>query len=112
MPCAYSLNSKKMKLLIVLGMQEHQSDLTKMFKANNTPIFSKVDVEGFKTGSKQVDLANWFGDSIDGDMSVMYIAFVQSENADSMMEKVKDFNSDEDRMAPLHAFQLPVDKFV
>jgi hypothetical protein len=101
-----------MKLLIVLGMQEHQADLTKMFKVNNTPIFSKVDVEGFKTGNNQVDLANWFGDSIDGDMSVMYIAFVQKENAESMMEKVKAFNSNEDRIAPLHAFQLPVEKFI
>lgn len=101
-----------MKLLIVLGMQEHQADLNKMFKTNNTPIFSKIDIEGFKTESKQIDFSNWFSDSLDGDMSVMYIAFVQKENAESMLAKITVFNADEDRIAPLHAFQLPVEKFI
>jgi len=101
-----------MKLLIVLGMQEHQANLKKMFKETNTPIFSKLEVEGFKTGSKQVDLANWFGDSIDGDMSIMFFAFVPEKNANNIMEKVAEFNADEDRIAPLHAFQLPVEKFI
>jgi hypothetical protein len=101
-----------MKLIIVLGMQEHQTDLSKMFKDANTPIYSKVNVEGFKTGSKQVDLANWFGDSIDGDMSIMFFAFVPKQNAENIMKKVTEFNADENRISPLHAFQLPVEKFI
>jgi len=101
-----------MKLLIVLGMQEHQADLNNMFKESNTPIYSKLDVEGFKTGSKQVDMANWFGDSIDGDLSIMFFAFVPKQNAENIMGKVKEFNADENRISPLHAFQLPVEKFI
>lgn len=101
-----------MKLIIVLGMQEHQADLSKMFKEANTPIYSKMDVEGFKTGSKQVDMSNWFGDSVDGDMSIMFFAFVPENNAENIIEKVKAFNNNENRMAPLHAFQLPVEKFI
>jgi len=101
-----------MKLLIVMGMQEHQAELSKMFKESNTPIYSKLDVEGCKTGSKQVDMANWFGDSINGDLSIMFFAFVPKQNADNILKKVTQFNADEDRIAPLHAFQLPVEKFI
>lgn len=93
-------------------MHEHQEQLNQLFKNADIPIFSKVDVEGFKSGSKQVDLSNWFGDGIDGYLSVMYFAFVPKQNAENIMEKVKTFNADEDRMAPIHAFELPVDKFV
>lgn len=101
-----------MKLLIVLGMQEHQTELSKMFKESNTPIYSKLDVEGFKNGGKQVDMANWFGNSIDGDLSVMFFAFVPKQNAESILEKVIKFNANQNRISPIHAFQVPVEKFI
>lgn len=101
-----------MKLLIVLGVEEHQTALSKIFKEANTPIYSKVDVEGFKTGSKQIDMSNWFGDSVDGDMSTMFFAFVPKQNVDSILEKVSEFNNNENRISPLRAFQLPVEKFI
>ena len=101
-----------MKLIIVLGMVEHEKAIAKMFKESNIPIYSKVDIEGIKSGQKQVDLSNWFGSDEDTDLSIMFFAFIANGNADALYQKVAEFNKDEHRMAPLHAFQLPVEKFI
>jgi hypothetical protein len=101
-----------MKLIIVLGMHEHQDQLSELFKKSEIPIFSKVDVEGFKSGSKQVDMSNWFGGGIDANSSILFFAFVPKNLAEIIIEKVTIFNSDENRISRLHAFQLPVEKFV
>ena len=101
-----------MKLIIVLGMVEHEKEIAKMFKESNIPIYSKVDIEGIKSGQKQIDLSNWFGSDEDTDLSIMFFAFIANGNADALYQKVEAFNTNEDRIAPLHAFQLPVEKFI
>jgi len=101
-----------MKLIIVLGMVDHQKKLSKMFKDANIPIFSKIDVEGFKSAQKQVDMSNWFGGDENSDMSTMFFAFVPKNNAEQIIKQVQGFNQNEDVISPLHAFQLPVEKFV
>ena len=101
-----------MKLIIVLGVHEHQEQLSELFKEAGIPIFSKVDVEGFQSGSKQVDMSNWFGGGIDANSSILFFAFVPKQLAEIIIEKVRTFNSDENRISPLHLFQLPVEKFI
>lgn len=101
-----------MKLIIVLGMVEHEKKIAKMFKESNIPIYSKVDIEGIKSGQKQIDLSNWFGSDEDTDLSIMFFAFIANGNAELLYEKVAEFNANEDRIAPLHAFQVPVEKFI
>lgn len=101
-----------MKLIIVLGMVEHENKIAKMFKESNIPIYSKVDIEGVKSGQKQVDLSNWFGSGVDADLSIMFFAFIANGNADALYQKVEEFNANENRISPLHAFQVPVEKFI
>lgn len=101
-----------MKLIMVLGVKEHEKELTKLFRDSNIPIFSKVDVEGLKSGEHQVDLSNWFGSDEDTDLSIMFFAFIANGNAETLYQKVEEFNANEDRIAPLHAFQLPVEKYI
>lgn len=101
-----------MKLIIVLGMVEHEKKIANMFKDANIPIFSKVDVEGIKSGKHQIDLTNWFGSDQDTDLSIMFFAFIANGNAELLFQKVKEFNAIDERIAPLHAFQLPVEKFI
>lgn len=101
-----------MKLLIVLGIHEHQTKVAEIFKESGIPNFSKVDVEGFKSGSTNVNISNWFGGAIDSNMSIMFFAFVPQQNAEKIIKKVLDFNVEDVRLSPLHAFQLPVEKFI
>ena len=93
-------------------MVEHEKKIAKMFKDSNIPIYSKVDIEGIKSGQKQVDLSNWFGGGVDADLSIMFFAFIADCNAEALYQKVEEFNKDEDRISPLHAFQVPVEKFI
>ena len=92
-------------------MLDHEEELRKIFKDSNTPIYSKLDVKGYKIKSENLDFANWFGDSIDGDRSVMFFAFVPKENMEMIFDRVRAFNDQDDRVFPLHAFQMPVEKF-
>ena len=101
-----------MKLIIVLGMAEHEKEIATIFKNSNIPIYSKVDIEGIKSGQKQVDLSNWFGSDEDTDLSIMFFAFIANGNTELLYGKVAEINANEDRIAPLHAFQLPVEKFI
>lgn len=101
-----------MKLIIVLGVAEHDIEIAKIFKNSNIPIYSKVDVEGVKSVQNQVDLSNWFGGDEDADLSIMFFAFVANGNAKMLYDKVTEFNKKEERLAPLHTFQLPVEKFI
>lgn len=101
-----------MKLIIVLGVKEHENDIKKMFSDSKIPIFSKVDVEGIKSKEDQLDLTNWFGSEIDSDLSIMFFAFIANGNAEMLFDKVKEFNANENCVAFVHAFQMPVEKYV
>ena len=101
-----------MKLIIVLGIKEIQEELNKVFKDMKIPIFSKVDIEGFKTEEKIADMSNWFGNHQESDFSVMFFAFVHEKDADTILKGINDLNLNKDRIRPFHAFQMPVEKFV
>jgi hypothetical protein len=101
-----------MKMLVVLGMKEHEKQIVKMFKKSGVPVFSRINVEGLKSGNEQADLSNWFGGGLDTDLSTMFFAFVSKQNSEIVMENVVKFNADENRISHLHAFQLPVEKYI
>ena len=101
-----------MKLIIVLGIKEIQGELNKVFKDMKIPIFSKVNVEGFKTEENIVDISNWFGNHKESDFSVMFFAFVNAKDANKILNGINQLNLNKDRIRPFHAFQMPVEKFV
>ncbi|MEO9804939.1 MAG: hypothetical protein ABJF04_16905 [Reichenbachiella sp.] len=101
-----------MKLIIALGIKELQKELSQVFKDNKIPIFSKVNIEGFKTEDNEVDMTNWFVKDVHADFSVMFFAFVPAGQADSILKAIDDLNLSRKRVNAFHAFQLPVEKFV
>lgn len=101
-----------MKLIIVLGIKEHENDIKNIFSNSNIPIFSKVDVEGLKSKENQLDLTNWFASDVDADLSIMFFAFISNGNAELLFNSVKKFNANENCVAHVHAFQMPVENYV
>ncbi|MEQ6122213.1 hypothetical protein [Reichenbachiella sp. MALMAid0571] len=101
-----------MKLIIVLGIKEIQGELNKVFKEMKIPIFSKVDIEGFKTEENVADMSNWFGNHKESDFSVMFFTFVHTKDADAILKDINKLNLSKNRIRPFHAFQMPVEKFV
>jgi hypothetical protein len=101
-----------MKLIIVLGIKEFQEELNTVFKELMIPIFSKVDIEGFKTEDNTVDISNWFGQDENSDFSVMFFAFVPENKANMLMKVIEGLNLSKKRTRSFHAFQMPVEKFV
>ncbi|MFA8435914.1 MAG: hypothetical protein ACEPOZ_15460 [Marinifilaceae bacterium] len=102
-----------MKVVIVLCVKEFHDELEKIFSELNVLAYSETDVRGFKQESNQLeDVPNWFGSEMNYYNSVVSFSFVTKEQAESVLNRVADFNRSLDCCSPMHAFMLNVEKTV
>ncbi|MDW3211423.1 MAG: hypothetical protein R8N23_16250 [Reichenbachiella sp.] len=101
-----------MKQVIVLSIKDYESEIQKILKGIEIPIFSKVDIDGCRNAKRGVDLTNWFANSVDSDFSVMYFAFVASDVADQILDAIECWNESKGSQNPMHAFIQPVERIV
>lgn len=99
-----------MKLIIVLSLEAMQKDLERLFNDQGVPVYSEVDIQGFRTSQTQA--TGWFGGKNLGVYSLMQFAFVPESQASAFLEAVRAFNETQDEEHPVHAFQVPVEAFV
>lgn len=102
-----------MKLIIVLSLESARKDLEQIFKAQAIPVYSEVDVQGFRTTPAGAALGNnWFGSKSMGVYSLMLFAFVPKEQAEGLRTALSKYNQEQASDHPVHAFQLPVEAFI
>lgn len=102
-----------MKLIAVFCIEEYKREVKKIFIDNNVPVFSGVDIRGFRIPDKSLpNGANWFSDHSEYEHSVLNFAFVNAEQADKMLEAIKQTNQSAEMERPIHAFQMNVEKYV
>jgi len=101
-----------MKLIVVMGIAEYSRDVRKILVKQNIPIFSEMEMEGYRVDSDKSVEDNWFADRDRGIYSRVYLAFVDSEQADHLMNAVHEYNDEhkDHGMHPVRAFQLNVEK--
>ena len=49
-----------MKLLLILCIEEHEKEVRKLLRSQKVPMYSEVDVQGFKNENGNTDVSNWF----------------------------------------------------
>ena len=103
-----------MKLIVVMSIAEYSRDVRKILVKQNIPIFSEMEMEGFRVDKEKSIEDNWFADRDRGIYSRVYLAFVDSEQADHVLNAVHKYNDDhkDHEMHPLRAFQLNVEKTI
>lgn len=101
-----------MKQVIVLSVVDFEAELQSVLKGLKIPVFSKVNISGYRDVQQNADQANWFASSSDPDFSVMYFAFVADEVADQILSAIADWNQDQETSSPMHAYQLDVERSV
>lgn len=102
-----------MKLIIVLSDDSYSDETAKIFSKAHIPIFSEMDIRGFKTKKKEgADLMNWFASAKYPAYSSMNFAFVNKGQEEELFSEIEDFNKNFPEHAPIHAFVLNVEKFV
>lgn len=102
-----------MKLIIVLSDDSYADETAKIFSKAQIPVFSEMDIRGFKTKkTAEPDLTNWFASAKYPAYSSMNFAFVNEGQEEELFAEIGNFNKNFPKHAPIHAFVLQVEKFI
>ncbi|BDD03776.1 hypothetical protein [Aureibacter tunicatorum] len=101
-----------MKLVIILGVVNHQKSIRKMLMNMGLAIFSEIDVKGFKSTVLAKLEDNWFGHGENEVNSTVNFSFVSDSETDRIVQAVKDFNGNNNTSTPIKYFELNVGRYV
>ena len=101
-----------MKLLVVLSVSETTKDVKRILINHKVPVYSEVDMEGFRVKPPLADKTNWFAQGKYGVFSKLFFTFCEENNVSDVLKAITDFNQqhEDSKQYPLHAFQLNVEK--
>lgn len=101
-----------MKLVIVTAVQEFHNDILKLFKKANIENFSESTIDGYKSTNGFVVTPNWFGSNKGVNESNMFFSFTEETQIDTLLELIKEFNTNLETNNPLRAVVLPIEKSI
>jgi len=99
-----------MKLLLLTALKEFEKDIKQIFKKLGVKSFSYRDVNGFKDSSEEVMEDNWFASNMQENESVLFYAFVEKGNVETVFGKVADFNEKQNMESHIHLAMLNIEK--
>jgi len=101
-----------MKLVIVTAVEEFEKEVLKIFKKANIENFSSSDIDGHKNVPQLLKASSWFSAEKNGNESIMFFSFTESEKIDGLFVLIEDFNKNIETNNPLKAIVLPVERFI
>lgn len=101
-----------MKKIVVLIPKAYEEILSEIFSGLKVPVFSKMDIEGYKNSRHEVDVSNWFARGSDYDFSVMFFAFVTEDIANKTLDAIALWNKENVNKNPMHAYMLSVERSI
>ena len=99
-----------MKLLLITAVAEFAKEVKQILKKTNVKAYSYKEVKGYRNASEEAIESNWFGTEMNENDSVLFYAFVSSENVDSVCEAVKGFNAKQETQSRIHVAVLNIEK--
>jgi len=108
------MKSKEMKIVAVLGLKEYEQELKKLFKNVKIPVFSEIDIRGFRMSDDQNRSgSNWFAHPAEHSMfSVLHFVFLEAKEAERILAAIEEFNNSSKIERTVHAYMLDVEKMV
>ncbi|WP_420579704.1 hypothetical protein [Reichenbachiella sp.] len=101
-----------MKQVTILSIKDFEAELQAVLKGLEIPVFSKVNIDGYKNTRRSADLSNWFAGSIRSDFSVMYFSFVNDDVANKILDAIQVWNAEMGSQNSMHAYLLPIERSV
>jgi len=99
-----------MKLLLITAVKEFEKDIKQILKKSGVKSFSYRDVNGFKDSSGDSMEANWFATNMQENESVLFYAFVEKGNVDTVFGIVAEFNEKQKTASHIHLAMLNIEK--
>lgn len=99
-----------MKLVVITAIAEFDKEVKKMLKEAKVLSYSYRDVKGYRDSTEDAVETNWFGSEMNETESVVFFAFVQKQNVDTLFSLVQKFNSKQETLSHIHTAVLSVEK--
>ena len=95
-----------MKLVVITVIAEFDKTVKKMLKEANVLSYSYRDVKGYRDSTEDAVETNWFGSEMNETESIVFFAFVEKQNIDTLFDLVAKFNSKQETVSHIHKTQL------
>ena len=101
-----------MKMVVIMSVDAYASTLEKMYAEHQVPVFSELNIEGFRLDEPDVSRENWFGRTHTALYTKLTFAFVSDDKSTELLAAVDEYNRDQSGISPIRAFQMQVEKSV
>lgn len=103
-----------MKLVAVMSLDTYRDDLHTLLREREVAVFSEIDIEGYHQGPSKGSGASpaWFGKGTPPTDSTLTWAFLDDDQADTLLTAVADFNEQRNLERPVRAFEMDVERAV
>lgn len=91
-----------MKLLLITAITEFENDVKNILVKSGAKSFTYHHVRGFKNDDHKNVLENWFASSYLETESLLFTVFVSAENSVQILEKIKEFNAEQESLSNIH----------
>lgn len=99
-----------MKLVVITAIAEFDKEVKKMLKEAKVLSYSYRDVKGYRDSTEDAVETNWFGSEMNETESIVFFAFVEKQNVDTLFDLVGKFNSKQETLSHIHTAVLSVEK--
>lgn len=101
-----------MKLVILTAIKEFEKEIKQILIQSQTKVFSYLPATGYKDISLESFNENWFGEEINEDESIIFLAFVPIDYVNNIYEKVEKFNANDEFTSRIHVATIELEKSI
>ena len=98
-----------MKLLIITSISEFEKDIKQMLVKANVKNFSYKEVMGYHNTSDEAIGDNWFATEMNENESILFYAFVPSENVALVFNSINEFNAIQESTSKIHVASVNIE---
>lgn len=98
-----------MKLLIITSISEFEKEIKQMLVKANVKNFSYKEVIGYHNTSDEALGDNWFATEMNENESILFYAFVPSENVEMVFNAINEFNGKQETLSKIHVATVNIE---
>ena len=98
-----------MKLLIITSISEFEKEIKQMLVKANVKNFSYKEVIGYHNTSDEAIGDNWFATEMNENESMLFYAFVPSENVEMVFNAINEFNGKQETLSKIHVSTVNIE---
>jgi len=98
-----------MKLLIITSISEFEKEIKQMLVKANVKNFSYKEVIGYHNTSDEALGDNWFATEMNENESMLFYAFVPSENVEMVFNAINEFNGKQETLSKIHVATVNIE---